>query len=86
MLSSEEIDLINVSNLTEKQEEKLRETVTRLIEFKKKKKKGVLKHIKAENDKLSKKNTKDTYFGENLDQLYSCDTFENYEIFKSISK
>lgn len=89
ILSSEEIDLINVTELDNKQERKLKKTITQLINFKKKKKKIGSSSLAAPEStfsKIGKSKSKPKNIATDLDHLFSCDVMENQDVFKAISK
>lgn len=83
ILSSEEIDIINVTQLTDEQERKLKKTIRQLNTFKKKKKRAGLSTSTTTDSKSSKGKNK---IVTDLDNLLSCDTIENNVVFKALSK
>jgi hypothetical protein len=86
IMSSEELDLINASSLTDKQQIKLRKTVKKLNDFRKKKKTiGSLSEASLQSKpKPSKAANKD--ISNDFDKLFSCDSIDNYDIFKATAK
>lgn len=88
ILSSEELDLINVSQLTEKQQNKLRKTIRKLNEFRKRKKTvgGLSQASIQSKPKTTKASNKNKNVGSDLDKLFSCDSIDNYDIFKATAK
>jgi hypothetical protein len=87
VLSSEELDVINVHQLDETQRNKLRKTIIELKNhrIKKKKYENSLVGSTFEN-KLSKKSTKDVDLGSDLDQLLWASILGNLEVFKATQR
>ena len=91
-LSSEELDVINVHQLTEQQTKKLRKTILKLNNFKKKRKKQVdtsssVTHSTFVNNNKTKKSAtiKNMNIETDFDHLLSCDMLENHDVFRSVS-